>query len=85
MMRRIGIAVGVAIAAAVGLSIPANASTPVLYHQYNFPDACSSAGWAGQQNGTWVSYYCYTVIPVTYNPSSGGPYPGLYDLYVYYS
>lgn len=84
-MRRLGITLGlalVAVCATVGLSAPANAtSAPVLYKQFTFPDACSSAGFAGAQNHQWVSYYCTTVFAA----GPGFSYPGLYDLYVYYS
>jgi hypothetical protein len=67
--------------AVVGLSAPANAVTgPVLYKSFNFPDACSSAGFAGQQSGQWVSYYCVGLSQA----GPGDSWPGLYDLYVSY-
>jgi hypothetical protein len=84
MSRRISVTLGLlaaSVCAVVGLSVPANAVTgPVLYRTFNFPDACSSAGYAGQQSGQWVSYYCTQL-------SAAGPgdsWPGLYDLYVTY-
>lgn len=81
MMRRIVIGLGVALAsvfAVVGLSAPANASGYVLYKTYGQPEACSSAGFAGQQSGQWKFYYCDEISP----PSASGP--GLIDLYVSY-
>lgn len=86
-MRRFSVALGLALAcscAAVGLGAPAQAAaTPltggyVLYKSYGWGDECSSAGYAGEQAGQWVSYYCDTVSP------SGVDGPGLYDLYVSY-
>jgi hypothetical protein len=50
----------------------------VLDKSYGWPDACSSAGYAGQQAHQWSSYYCSTVYPASWDA------PGLYDLYVEY-
>jgi hypothetical protein len=67
--------------AVVGLSAPASAVTgPVLYKSFNFPDACSSAGFAGQQSGQWVSYFCDGLAQA----GPGDSWPGLYQLYVTY-
>jgi hypothetical protein len=86
-MRRIRTGLGlVALAglgATVGLTAPAHASTAsssgyVLYNYYNWPDQCSSIGYAGEQSGQWAFYYCDTIDPA----SSDGP--GLYALYVDY-
>lgn len=83
-MKRIAIAAGVLLASAAavaGLGAPANATnTPpppwVLYQSFNWPDACSSAGYAGEQAGRWTDYLCDEIQA----PSGDGP--GLVDLYV---
>jgi hypothetical protein len=83
-MRRIATLLGVAalaaIPASVSLAAPAQASPNayVLYKSYGWPDACSSAGYAGQQAHQWSAYYCSTVYPASWDA------PGLYDLYVEY-
>jgi hypothetical protein len=83
-MRRIATMLGVAALAALpitaGLTPEAHASPSsyVLYKSYGWPDACSSAGYAGEQAHQWTSYYCTTVYPASPNG------PGLYDLYVAY-
>lgn len=83
-MRRIATLLGVAalaaIPAAVGLAAPAQASPNayVLDKSYGWPDACSSAGYAGQQAHQWSAYYCDAVYPASWDA------PGLYDLYVEY-
>lgn len=85
-MAGLGLSALVGTCAMVGLSAPANASTTptatasgyVLYAAYNWPDECSSAGYAGQQAGKWAYYYCDEIDPA----SADGP--GLYDLYVAY-
>ena len=89
-MRRIRITLGLALAcfsAVVGLSAPAHASTVspsdafpgyVLYKSFGWGDACSSAGYAGQQAGQWRYYYCDELGPSSWDA------PGLYDLYVAY-
>jgi hypothetical protein len=83
-MRRIATMLGVAALAAlpttVGLTAEAHASPSsyVLYKSYGWPDACSSAGYAGQQAHQWSYYYCTTVYPTNWTA------PGLYDLYVSY-
>jgi hypothetical protein len=87
-MRRTRTALGLValagITASVGLAAPAHAATVrpdsgyVLYKSYGWPDACSSAGYAGEQAGQWVSYYCDTIDPASWDA------PGLYDLYVEY-
>lgn len=81
MRRRIGVTLALLVAgstAMVGLSAPANASGFVLYKTFNFPDACSSAGFAGEQSGQWVEYVCDQLSPA----GPGDSWPGLYDLYV---
>jgi hypothetical protein len=81
MRRRISIALGLALAttfAVVGLSAPANASGYVLYKSFGWPDACSSAGYAGQQSGQWKFYYCDEIAAPSWDA------PGLVDLYVAY-
>lgn len=77
----LGLAALAGIGATVGLSAPAHASAArpaayVLYKSFGWPDACSSAGYAGQQAGQWVSYYCATIAPASWDAA------GLYDLYV---
>ena len=78
-MRRIATLLGVAALAAV-TAAPAHASTNayVLYKTFSWPDACSSAGYAGEQNHQWTSYYCDTISPATWDAG------GIYDLYVAY-
>lgn len=86
-MRRISTTLGLAalagITATVGLTAPAQASVRpssgyVLYAYYNWGDECSSAGYAGEQAGKWVAYFCDTIQP------SGPDGPGDYALYVEY-
>lgn len=94
-MRRIPIALGLALAgaiAAVGFAAPASsaastatihpATTPgppwVLYKTFGWPDACSSAGYAGEQSGQWVEYLCDEISPPSWDA------PGIVDLYVVY-
>jgi hypothetical protein len=67
------------IVATVGLTAPAHASSYVLYKSFGWGDACTSAGYAGEQAGQWVAYYCDTIAPSSWDG------PGLYDLYVLYS
>ncbi|TCO47365.1 hypothetical protein EV192_117105 [Actinocrispum wychmicini] len=71
-------------AAVVGLAAPANASATVLYHSYNYAEACNYVSQQGLLNHTWVASYCDEVFPSHYSPS-GGIVPGLYNLYVQYS
>ena len=51
----------------------------VLYKTFNWPDACSSAGYYWQQQGLFHYYYCDAVQAA--NPASG---PGIYNLWVAY-
>jgi hypothetical protein len=83
-MKRIATAVGlllVAGTATIGLGAPANATnTPPppwqLHQTFSWPDACSSAGFAGKAAGQWTDYLCDAIAPATANA------PGIYDLYV---
>ncbi|HEY3868332.1 MAG TPA: hypothetical protein VGM10_08275 [Actinocrinis sp.] len=91
-MKRIPLASTLALTSAiamVGLIAPsASAATApsaapadngyVFYAAYGWGDACSSAGYAGEQAGKWVSYYCDEI------GASSVDGPGLYDLYVDY-
>ncbi len=86
-MRRVLIALGLALAGigiAVGFSAPANATpTPpgpgwVYQNSFGWPDACSSAGYAGQQAGRWVEYECQEVGAPSWDA------PGLFWLWVVY-
>lgn len=81
-MRRtltaLGLAALVGTGATVGLAAPAHADGYVLYKTFGWPDACSSAGYAGQQSGQWKYYYCDIVSYPTYDA------PGLVYLYVSY-
>jgi hypothetical protein len=77
-------AVAFAVIAVVGTTTfasPAQAGLPgyVKYKTFGWPDACSSAGYAWQQQGLFRYYYCDTVLPA--NWASG---PGIYDLWVAY-
>lgn len=77
-------AVPAATATAEAHAAPASATSAVspsgyvLYKSYGWPDACSSAGYAGQQSGQWRYYYCQTIQPASWDA------PGLYDLFVSY-
>lgn len=68
--------------AAVGFGAPAHADTPpapwVLYKTFGWGDACSSAGYAGEQSGKWVEYMCDELAPSSWDA------PGIFDLYVVY-
>lgn len=83
-MRRISTAMGlllVAVTAIIGLGAPANAVTtpppPWTLHQtFGWPDACSSAGNAGEAAGQWSQWLCDEIAP------AGVDGPGIYDLYV---
>lgn len=44
---------------------------------YGWPDQCAGNGYVGVQNGSWVRYFCETIIAA--NPASG---PGYYKLWV---
>lgn len=83
-MRRIATLLGVAALAAIpAVAVPATAAHAstnayVLYKSFGWPDACSSAGYAGQQAHQWTSYYCDAIYPASWDA------PGLYDLYVEY-
>jgi len=62
-------------------AVAAHAASPsgyVLYKTFGWPDACSSAGYAGQQSGQWRYYYCQTIQPASWDGA------GLYDLFVSY-
>jgi hypothetical protein len=84
--RRSLTAPALALAAAttvLAVGAPAHASTAspngyVLYKSFGWPDACSSAGYAGQQAHQWSYYYCDMIAPASWDAA------GLYDLYVSY-
>ncbi|HEY3608474.1 MAG TPA: hypothetical protein VGL06_13280 [Pseudonocardiaceae bacterium] len=84
-MRRVITALGLALASicvAVGFSAPANATpTPpgpgwTYQATFGWPDACASAGFAGQQAGQWVAYECDEVDAPSWDA------PGLIWLFV---
>jgi hypothetical protein len=83
-MKRILTAVALVFAsvtAIIGFGAPANAvNTPpppwTLYKTFSWPDACSSAGFAGKAAGQWTDYLCDAIAPATANA------PGIYDLYI---
>lgn len=91
-MKRIPLAPTLAVTSVIamaGLAAPAAsaATTPsaapaatgyVLYASYGWGDECSSSGYAGEQAGKWVSYYCDEISPSSWDAG------GLYDLYVLY-